>query len=54
MRQNGEKETHPPAQIFPMLVDAIGSANTFWIHACRSLDGLIFFAAKIAHYHSTL
>ena len=30
------------SQTFPMLVDAIGNAKTFWIYALCSLAGLIF------------
>ena len=35
------------SQTFPMLVDAIGNAKTFWIYAVCSLAGLIFVVAVV-------
>jgi SP family arabinose:H+ symporter-like MFS transporter len=35
------------SQTFPMLMDAIGNAKTFWIYALCSLAGLIFIATMV-------
>jgi SP family arabinose:H+ symporter-like MFS transporter len=35
------------SQTFPMLVDAIGNAKTFWIYALCSLAGLVFIVARV-------
>ncbi len=35
------------SQTFPMLVDAIGNAKTFWVYAGCSLAGLIFIVCLV-------